>query len=200
MAIENRELAVGTKLAATYKKQRYECDVVETPEGLRYRLMDFAKQEGGGYRYAVGETADFTTPSGAAHAVMQGMAVNGWRFWSLAEELDKPKAPRATTAPTTARVPRPRKGKAGGEPTAGEAAQRNVQVITKMESQEGMAAGRVKYWCTACADAFDVPASVTPQGCPKGHAAEAPNCELQSVEPVERVADPFEGQEPAPTE
>ena len=194
MAIENRELAAGTKLAATYKKQRYACDVVETPEGLRYRLMDFAKNDGGGYRYSKGETADFTTPSGAAHAVMNGMAVNGWRFWSLAGDLvDKPKPPKAATAPTEARVPRPRKGNA--EPGAeGSTEVRNVQVITKMADQEGVASGRVKFWCSACQEAFDVPASVTPQGCPKGHAAEAPNCELQTVEPVERVTDPFVGE------
>ncbi len=38
MAIEDRNLAVGVKLAAKYKKQVFTCEVVQTEEGVRYRL------------------------------------------------------------------------------------------------------------------------------------------------------------------
>jgi hypothetical protein len=38
MAIENRDLAVGTRLTATYKKQNYVC-TVEAGEGGRGRRL-----------------------------------------------------------------------------------------------------------------------------------------------------------------
>jgi len=69
MALEQRELAAGTKLVGTYKKTAYVCEVVTTPEGeTRYRLED-------------GKL--FKSPSSAAKAVMGGISANGWRFWSL---------------------------------------------------------------------------------------------------------------------
>jgi len=79
MPIENRNLEAGTRLAARYKGTTYTCEVVQTEEGLRYRLQD---------------GKEFKSPSSAASAVMGGMAANGWRFWSLAEELtQKAKTP-----------------------------------------------------------------------------------------------------------
>jgi len=72
MPIENRNLEAGTRLAARYKGTTHTCEVVQTEEGLRYRLED---------------GREFKSPSSAASAVMGGMAANGWRFWSLAEEL-----------------------------------------------------------------------------------------------------------------
>ena len=80
MPIENRNLEAGTRLAARYKGTTYTCEVVQTEEGLRYRLED---------------GREFKSPSSAASAVMGGMAANGWRFWSLAEELaEKAAAPK----------------------------------------------------------------------------------------------------------
>ena len=80
MPIENRNLEAGTRLAARYKGTTYTCEVVQTEEGLRYRLED---------------GKEFKSPSSAASAVMGGMAANGWRFWSLAEELtEKVAAPK----------------------------------------------------------------------------------------------------------
>ena len=193
MALEDRNPAAGTQLAANYRKVRYACEVVQTEEGLRFRLRDFTKTETG-YRYTPGEHVDFKMPSAAGSAVIGGQACHGWRFWSLASELDQPKEPRPPREP---QVPRERTSRAGRAKPEGEAPVRTVRVIARMDDQNGTPAGQVRYWCTACADAFTVPASVTPQGCPKGHAAGAPNCELQAVEPeapeVERVADPFEG-------
>ena len=81
MSIENRELMPGTKLVARYKGQKHEAEVVETEEGLRYRLED---------------GREFKSPSSAGSAVMGGKACNGWRFWSLASdgEPSPPKNPR----------------------------------------------------------------------------------------------------------
>ncbi len=77
MAIEDRNLAAGTKLVARYKGKEYTAEVVETEEGIRYRLED---------------GKEFKSPSSAGSAVMGGSACNGWRFWSLAgSEEAKPK-------------------------------------------------------------------------------------------------------------
>jgi hypothetical protein len=85
MAIEDRNLAAGTKLVARYKGKEYTAEVVETEEGLRYRLED---------------GKEFKSPSSAGSAVMGG-ACNGWRFWSVAESDEakpKPKAKKKTKA------------------------------------------------------------------------------------------------------
>ena len=77
MAIEDRNLAAGTKLVARYKGKEYAAEAVETEEGRRYRLED---------------GKEFKSLSSAGSAVMGGSACNGWRFWSLAgSEEAKPK-------------------------------------------------------------------------------------------------------------
>ncbi len=79
MSIEDRNLAPGTKLVARYKGKEYAAEVVETEEGVRYRLED---------------GREFKSPSSAGSAVMGGSACNGWRFWSPAgSEEAKPKKP-----------------------------------------------------------------------------------------------------------
>ena len=74
MPIENRELAVGTRLVARYKRQERTCEVMETSEGLRYGLDDGTEHK---------------SPSSAGKAVT-GIACNGWVFWSLMG-TEKPK-------------------------------------------------------------------------------------------------------------
>lgn len=76
MAIENRNLPAGTRLAARYKGETYTAEVVETEQGIRYRTAD-------------GEL--FKSPSKAGSHVMGGVACNGWRFWSLEGELPEKK-------------------------------------------------------------------------------------------------------------
>ena len=39
MPIENRNLEAGTRLVAKYKGQTHSAEVVETEEGVRYRLQ-----------------------------------------------------------------------------------------------------------------------------------------------------------------
>jgi len=84
MPIENRNLGIGTRLVATYKKQAYVCTVEagEGDEGIAFVLE-------GGRR--------FKSPSAAAMAVMGGKAVNGWRFWSVDGETvaAAPEPPKA---------------------------------------------------------------------------------------------------------
>jgi len=86
MAIEDRNLAVGTKLVARYKGHEYAC-VVTAGEGdkVRYKMEcpdhpDLHLKE-------------FKSPSSAGSAIMGGSACNGWRFWSVAgTEAAKPNA------------------------------------------------------------------------------------------------------------
>ena len=70
MAIEDRNLTVGTRLVANYRKQAHAC-MVEKAE------------EGEGVRFALEDGRKFKSASAAASAVMGGKAVNGWRFWSV---------------------------------------------------------------------------------------------------------------------
>ena len=83
MPIEDRNLGVGTRLRANYKKQAYVCTVEAGEEGEIAYVLEDGKR--------------FKSPSAAAMAVMGGKAVNGWRFWSVdgeavVAEEPKPKA------------------------------------------------------------------------------------------------------------
>ena len=71
MAIEDRNLAIGTKLTATYKQQTHICTVEagENGEGIAFVLEDGRR---------------FKSPSSAAMAIIGG-AANGWRFFSVLE-------------------------------------------------------------------------------------------------------------------
>ena len=79
MAIEDRNLTVGTRLVASYRKQAHVCMVekAEEGEGILFVLEDGRK---------------FKSASAAASAVMGGKAVNGWRFWSVQGVLSELRA------------------------------------------------------------------------------------------------------------
>ncbi len=83
MAMENRKLAVGTKLWANYKKQRHVCSVE-------------AGEEEGSLVYVLADGTKHKSPSAAGSKVMGGKAVNGWRFWTVEggepAATEKPKA------------------------------------------------------------------------------------------------------------
>ena len=70
MAIEDRNLTVGTRLVANYRKQAHAC-MVENAD------------EGGGILFVLEDGKRYKSASSAASAVMGGKAVNGWRFWSV---------------------------------------------------------------------------------------------------------------------
>jgi hypothetical protein len=87
MAIENRELTAGTRLVARYRGKEHTCEVVRSKDGLRYRLKD---------------GKEFNSPSSAGMQITSGIAVNGWRFWSVKGDLKaRPaKGERSTKSPT----------------------------------------------------------------------------------------------------
>src|SRR5687767_11418792 len=70
MTIENRNLSTGTKLVAKFKKVTYKAEVVQTEEGVRYKLEDGRQ---------------FKSLSAAGMAITGG-PINGWSFWSVAGE------------------------------------------------------------------------------------------------------------------
>ena len=90
-ATQRKAMAAGQTLTTKYKGTQHTAEVV-AGEGdkLLYRLAD---------------GREFKSPSSAGSAVMDGVACNGWRFWSLAEAAPtaKPakvgKSTKATTKP-----------------------------------------------------------------------------------------------------
>ena len=83
MAIENRDLPVGTRLGANYKKTRYICNV-ETGE------------EEGSVVFVLEDGSRHKSPSSAGSRIMGGKAVNGWRFWTIeGNEPPQPEKPKA---------------------------------------------------------------------------------------------------------
>ena len=82
MVIENRNLSVGTRLVASYKKAHHVCIVSAGEDGK----AAFTLEDG----------RSFKSPSAAGSAVMGGVACNGWRFWSVeGEAAATEKAPKA---------------------------------------------------------------------------------------------------------
>jgi len=79
MPIEDRNLKPGTVLVARYRGEAYKCKVIESPEGIRYQVLD------------QGKTSLHQSPSAAGSAVMNGNACNGWRFWSFEGQEATPK-------------------------------------------------------------------------------------------------------------
>jgi len=143
MALENRNLEVGTRLVARYKKQEHTATVVEG--------------EGGGLRYRLEDGREFKSPSAAGSAVMGGVACNGWRFWSLAGEgkAATPKKERKASAPKPATKAAKRAPKAQG--------------FQRLANGEGAAEGTAKFFCDTCMEAFEAPVDSEPAACPKGH-------------------------------
>jgi len=158
MAIENRDLPVGTRLEATYKKTRYVCVVEAGEEGKLVFVLEDGKR--------------FSSPSAAASAVMGGQAANGWRFWSV--EGSEPKAARAKTEPKAkaARGSKKASSKTATRPKRnGREAHAVIQVS---EHQEDIGEGEVRYWCNACMASFIGFAGAAPEQCPEGHRNDDP--------------------------
>ncbi len=153
MAIADRNLKVGTRLVAKYKKVQYICEVVQTDEGVRYRLEN-----------GTPDGLVFKSPSAAGSAVMNGAACNGWKFWSLANPGEGQDRGSATDA---AHDEQPDEGEQGGNV----AKKRGGRVIKRVPNQQGAPKGQVRFFCSACADSFFAPAGQAPGACPKGHQA-----------------------------
>lgn len=142
MVIENRNLAAGTVLAGRYKGTRYECTVLEAEGKTAYSLEDGSIHP---------------SPSAAASKVMGGGSVNGWRFWSLATEVEE-KPAKAEKAPKAAKTE--------------SIATKMVKVIKKLPNQKGVPEGSTKFFCSGCMKAFIAQTTNVPETCPEGHARE----------------------------
>jgi hypothetical protein len=129
MPIENRELAVGTRLVARYKKQDRTCEIVETVDGPRYRLDDGTEHK---------------SPSSAGKAAMEGVACNGWRFWSI--EGTEPKHEPKTKAEKPA--------KAKMEPAAKKPAKAAKKGKSAKKSKAAKMASDASYGCGVCPETF----------------------------------------------
>jgi hypothetical protein len=133
MAIENRNLAAGTKLWARYKGETHTAAVIEQEGSLVYQL---------------GDGRSFKSPSAAGTAIT-GKACNGWSFWSTGEPTEKaPKPERASGAKGTVNaVPKPEKKprsrKEREVPRDG-----NGQVLPIVEQVDG------SFECANCAASF----------------------------------------------
>jgi hypothetical protein len=160
MAITNRNLPVGTRLVADYKKQRYVCTVEQA-------------EEGEGVLYALEDGKKFKSPSAAGSAVMGGTACNGWRFWTV--EGEEP--PAKETKPAAKR---------GGTKTR-KARKTSSKLIYAMPDQTGVPEGMARFWCNACMDAFEAEDGKVPEQCPQGHRADDP--ELTAPAGVEAEAE-----------
>ncbi len=125
MPIENRELAAGTRLVARYKKQDRTCEIVETPDGLRYRLDDGTEHR---------------SPSSAGKAAMDGVACNGWRFWSIEGTEPKPKAEKPA--------------KAKKQPAAKKPAAKKGKAKSAKKPKAAKMASAASYGCGACGESF----------------------------------------------
>jgi hypothetical protein len=164
MVIENRNLPVGTRLVASYKKQAFVCTVE-------------AGEEEGALAFVLEDGQRFKSPSAAGSKVMGGGAVNGWRFWSVegteparTEKAEKPaKAPKATKAP-----------KAPKSKSPGSRRSKSTATVYAMPSQEGVAEGHIRIFCRACMNGYIVEGTDLPDTCPEGHSNSDPELNAPS--------------------
>jgi hypothetical protein len=128
VAIENRNLEPGTVLVARYKGKEHRCEVVQTDDGLRFRV----------------DGQDYRSPSSAGKAVMDGVACNGWRFWSV-----------------EGTEPKPRKAKAPKKAVVKKAPAKKSSKAKKGKAKAATAKSRASYGCGACGATFDTMTEAT---------------------------------------
>ena len=133
MTIENRNLEAGTRLAARYKGETHTVLVLLDDEGKPGYELD------GGTIYR--------SLSSAGSAVMNGQACNGWRFWSLEDDLTEKPAKEAKETKAT----------------------KSVKLIRKLPNQKGVDEGQTRYFCSGCMASFVTDSKDEPETCPKGH-------------------------------
>jgi hypothetical protein len=151
LPVANRNLPVGTRLVAHYKKQRFVCTVEQA-------------EEGDGILFALEDGKKFRSPSAAGSAVMGGTACNGWRFWSV--EGEEPPVKEAKPA-----------AKKEGNKTQKKACKprrTGSKLIYVMPDETGVPEGMARFWCNACMDAFEVEDGKVPEQCPQGNRTDDP--------------------------
>ena len=133
MPIENRNLEPGTVLTARYKKEDRTCEVVQTDDGPRYRLDDGTEHK---------------SPSSAGKAAMEGVACNGWVFWSVAG-TEKPKR-----EPKAKREPNPKAEKPAKAPPKKKAAKKSKAAKKPAAKAMRAKASGDSYGCGVCDATF----------------------------------------------
>jgi hypothetical protein len=155
MAIQDRNLSVGTQLYARYKGETYHADVVA--------------KEGGGVLYRLSDGREYKSPSAAGSAVMGGNACNGWAFWSVGDGATNPGPVTSTKTRTPAKskvtpAPKPqakrrsRKAQAGEEPPAAEAPDGDE---TRDDAPPATQPDDVPVTCAACGETFPTGVAAT---------------------------------------
>ncbi|MBI5284199.1 MAG: hypothetical protein HY874_03810 [Chloroflexi bacterium] len=148
MPLDNRNLETGTVLHARYKGTARTCEVVQTADGLRYRLDD-------GW--------EFASPSSAGKAAMDGVSCNGWRFWSIAgtgKTKRKPKADKPAKAKKAHAAKKSAKAKAAKP-------KKSKAVRAAATSDRSVAAETASYGCGVCGETLPTMKAAT------RHATEA---------------------------
>src|SRR6266540_1510206 len=116
MAIQDRNLSVGTQLYARYKGQTHRAEVVLNPNATGDRPIAYKVE---------GKDELFKSPSAAGTAITE-KACNGWAFWSVgdgAENTGPVTSTKTRPAPKLTPAPKPQtkgRGKKGqpAEPPA----------------------------------------------------------------------------------
>ncbi|MDP9236703.1 MAG: hypothetical protein M3P30_04770 [Chloroflexota bacterium] len=148
MPIDDRNLGTGTRLVAHHKGKDRTCEVVQTDDGVRYRLDDGSEHR---------------SPSGAGRAAMGGTACNGWQWWSVEgtekpkrerqPKADKPKKEPTAKKPTRAKSPakKPAKAKTGAKKSG----------TKKGKAMRAASKGDASYGCGICPETFPTMAAAT---------------------------------------
>ena len=156
MAIENRNLEVGTTLIATYKKQSYHGLVIAGDDReIRYQLEPYDGKE-------------FKSASALGTAIT-GKSCNGWSFWSV----DTGETTVTETAtPTEVGTPA-NEAKDPEEPTytplEEDSSEPPSAKFHRVPNQKGVDEGQVRLHCYTCKNSFIVPQEKNPETCPAGH-------------------------------
>jgi hypothetical protein len=136
MPLESRNLQTGTVLRARYKGKERTCDVVQTADGLHYRLDD---------------GREFASPSSAGKAAMDGIACNGWRFWSIGG-TEKPK--RGPMADKPARAKKEPAAKKPAKPKAAPKKSAKTKRAKQGKAMRAASKSNAVYGCGACGETF----------------------------------------------
>jgi len=140
MPLENRNLEPGTTLVARYKKQERICEVVQTDDGVRFRLDDGTEHR---------------SPSSAGKQAMGGVACNGWRFWSLQGDLKPAKAAKAAKEPKATKAKAETPAKAPAKKTgAKKGAKKSAKKGKGGKKKSARMASSGSYGCGACGAEF----------------------------------------------
>ena len=168
MPIENRNLEIGTRLVANYKKQAYVCTVEagEGDEGVAFVLENGKR---------------FKSPSAAGSSVMGGKAVNGWRFWAVEGATTPVATEAAPTAPRT-------RTKANSAGTETKPVRRAKKLIFRGPNQQGVPEGKVRWFCAACMKSF-IGEPEQPEACPEGHRIDDPELGAPFAEPLQKESE-----------